>query len=99
MKSVLESQYPDLLRYVDEPGACIVYVPRFREFALKVLNGPGESFQGVGKIIDYCPFTGRTLPSSLRDTYFDRLDELKVDDSDDAPGLYHSEEWWVSEGL
>lgn len=60
---------------------------RFREFGLRILAG-GASFL----VLAFCPFCGARLPSSMRDQWFDRLEELGLEPEDDLPDALSSGE-------
>lgn len=50
-----------------------------------------------GLLMDYCPFCGQRLPESLRDAWFDRLDELGLEPEDDEIPAEHAERALVEE--
>jgi hypothetical protein len=80
-------QHPD--RY-DCPDMLIGYTPKYREYGLIVHDG-GHSTA----VIEYCPWCGTQLPTSLRDEWFDRLDRLGLDSGDPAiPEPMRSDAWW-----
>jgi hypothetical protein len=65
-------------------------VPKFREYGIPILDG-GSSFQEIA----YCPWCGRKLPESLRDEWFEELERLGLDPSEDkVPEEYSSGQWW-----
>lgn len=46
-------------------------------------------------MIDHCPWCGEKLPTSLRDEFFDRLEELGLEPNDlDVPLDLRSDAWW-----
>ena len=68
----------------------ITYGARFREYGLAYRDG-GTSCQ----LLQYCPWCGSKLPSSLRDRWFERLEELGLEPDD--PGVPHemkTDAWW-----
>jgi hypothetical protein len=67
----------------------IEYVDRFREYSISVLDG-GSS----GLLLDYCPFCGQRLPGSLRNAWFDRLEEQGLEPEDELPAEMQSGRWW-----
>ncbi len=68
----------------------VVYEPRWREYGIRVLDG-GESKQ----LIRFCPWCGASLPDSLRDAWFDRIEQLGLEPDDPAlPGELRSDDWW-----
>jgi len=82
---------------ISDADSSIKYVAKFRELGLKILDG-GTSYQ----LINYCPWCGEKLPISLRDEWFDILDDdLELDDPDDPniPLEMTTDEWWLKKGL
>ncbi len=68
----------------------VIYIPRFREHGIKVPDG-GTSIM----VIDYCPFCGKQLPSSLRDEWFTSIENMAIDPrSDNVPVAYKNDMWW-----
>ena len=65
------------------------YVPKFREWAIAILDG-GTAVS----VISYCPYCGEKLPSSLRDEWFDRLENLGLNADDPLPVELQSDAWW-----
>ena len=65
------------------------YIPKFREYGIGYANG------GSYQVIKYCPWCGAKLPSSLRDSWFERLDDLNLEPEDDIPDDLNSDLWWV----
>ncbi|MEV0670873.1 hypothetical protein [Mycobacterium sp. NPDC050441] len=65
------------------------YLPKFREWGIAILDG-GSSVS----VISYCPFCGVKLPSSLRDEWFDRLENLGLEVDDPLPIELQSDAWW-----
>ena len=74
---------------VDEPRLPLRYLAKYREYCIDYDGGP------VIQVIEYCPFCGAQLPASLRDEWFDRLDELGLEsDSPDVPDDMRDDRWW-----
>jgi hypothetical protein len=98
IESTLRDEFPDLFNFIDRGECGLGYSPRFREFHLGV--GPGS--MAVQQLY-FCPFSGKALPSSLRDAFFDALEAMGLTgglrDVDRAPEAFQSEEWWLSRGL
>jgi hypothetical protein len=68
----------------------IVYVDHFREYGVRILDG-GTSFQ----LMTFCPWCGCKLPPSVRDAWFEKLDELGLEPEDPAvPEEMKSDSWW-----
>ncbi|GFO83191.1 MAG: hypothetical protein A49_28180 [Methyloceanibacter sp.] len=52
------------------------------------------------------PWTGKELPSSVRDAFFEEAEKILGhevgvldDELDTLPGAYQGETWWVEKGL
>lgn len=91
-KSVLYGDYPDLLRHACDIEVPITYSPSFREFGVSVLDGGSSS---IG--FDCDPFSGKPLPTSLRDEWFEAIEALGIDpweDKDKIPARFNDETWW-----
>ncbi|SDJ32089.1 hypothetical protein SAMN05444157_2811 [Frankineae bacterium MT45] len=68
----------------------VLYFDRFREYSIRVEDGGSASLT-----IDYCPFCGTELPSSLRLQWFDRLDQLGLEPESSALPLdLRTGAWW-----
>lgn len=81
-------EFPEIFELIAHAEGSVCYVPHIREFGVTVLDG------GSSKIrIFYCPVTGKKLPESLADQWFDRLEELGLE-PEDAPPEMKSEDWW-----
>ncbi|QKP78789.1 hypothetical protein HT051_08525 [Methyloligella sp. GL2] len=84
-----------------DPQQPILYDPVFREFGYPVFDG-GPSYI----TIPFDPWTGKTLPASLRDAFMDEAEKRFGPDVglldpkiDTLPKEFHSEAWWVERGL
>lgn len=79
-----------MARALADPDIPLVYNDKFREYGIPVQDG-GSSVM----LIKYCPFCGTKLPDSLRDEWFDRLDELGLEpESPELPLDMRSGAWW-----
>lgn len=68
----------------------LMYVDNFREYGLRVADG-GSSYL----LLLFCPFCGCELPRSLRDEWFERLDELGLEPEDPrVPMELRDGSWW-----
>ncbi len=77
-------------RHISEEEVAIVYVPEFRVYGIKILDG-GTSYQRI----HYCPWCGQKLPESLRLRWFEIIRGLGFEWGDpDIPAKYLSEAWW-----
>lgn len=56
---------------VEEPEIPLYREAKFREFKIRVLDG-GSS----GIVLRFCPWCGEKLPDSLRNEWFDKLEQL-----------------------
>ena len=99
-KSVLSSDFPDLLDMACDPQTPVLYDPAIRRFALMETWGPAV------RVISHCPWTGKELPRDLNDEWHDLIDVLMGNDdwsTDDARDKlatdYFCETWWVQRGL
>ena len=70
----------------------IVFVPKFREYGIPIGDG-GTSY----RLIQYCPWCGESLPASLRNEWFDKMDEMSIDpvDEKNVPAAYRDERWYT----
>ncbi len=77
--------------HLEAGEVAVSYIPKFREYGIWILDG-GTSKQDI----HHCPWCGKKLPSSLRDEWFDKLDELGFEEPDDpgVPDAMRSEAWW-----
>jgi hypothetical protein len=72
---------PDLLPHrcasmdfsIEHPNVPIDYDDRFREFFVK--DAPGEA----AMVFAYCPFCGQPLPTSMRQDWFETLEQRGID--------------------
>ena len=95
-KSVLFQKYNLLLRQACNPESVIVYDSALREFGMM------ETWVPAKVSIGYCPFTGKKLPTSLRDQWFDRVnatignEDWSIEQAkEQVPGKYFNEQWWI----
>ncbi|MDP5210232.1 hypothetical protein [Microbulbifer sp. 2205BS26-8] len=75
----------------------VIYIPKFREYGISILDG-GSSFL---KIV-FCPWCGTKLPLSLRDKWFDLLEEefgIEDTENDHIPKEMRGDTWWRIRGL
>ncbi len=59
----------------DGEGAAILFVEKFREYGIHVLDGKGDRPGGSKITLTFCPWCGLKLPASTRDEYFDALED------------------------
>jgi len=79
-----------MARALDDLSIPLAYNDKFREHSIPIQDG-GSSVA----IIQFCPFCGAKLPDSLRDEWFERLDQLGLEpDSPELPLDLRSGAWW-----
>lgn len=77
----------DALASTDLP---LIYVPKFREFGIRHLDG-GSSFNEI----EFCPWCGSRFPGSLRDEWFDQLESMGLNiDDENLPEEMKTDLWW-----
>jgi hypothetical protein len=87
-------QHPDPY---DCPDNLVTYSPKFREYGIIIHSGgPPGSGSRAKSTIRYCPWCGTKLPESLRDRWFDRLDELGLEPEDAPESMQDGT--WLEEG-
>jgi hypothetical protein len=84
--------YRELFEYIDD-GMAVHYDGRFREFGIPVVDGGNSVIN-----IKFCPITGRELPGSLRDRWFDIAEDRgwleDENDQSSIPEDYKTDRWW-----
>jgi len=82
--------------YLQHEDEIVTYVPKFREYGIPVHDGGSSKV-----VISFCPWCGKQLPVSLRDTWFDELEKLGVEgwDFPNIPEKYKSDSWWKGTDL
>lgn len=91
----LMKEFPELFERLDNCEGGLVYWPKYREIGIRVLDG-GSAIS----TIDYCPWTGKKLPSSVRDQWFDIVWGLGLEPGDTGvPEEMNSDAWWQARGL
>jgi hypothetical protein len=89
----MRREYPEIFYYIDE-SVDIRYNDVFREFSLGILDGGSSRL-----VIKFCPFTGKKLPESLRDEWFDKLNEIGIYPNgpfidENIPLPFTTDNWW-----
>lgn len=84
--------------FLADPRVPIDYYPPFREYSLRLRHS--RASQAIG----FCPWCGRDLPTSLRGTYFELLEETHselsiFDDPTGIPEEFRTDAWWRARGL
>ena len=76
--------------YLKECDGALVFVPKFREYGVRVLDGGSSYIQLL-----FCPWCGQKLLASLRDQWFSRLEQLGLEIGDDRiPQEMQTDAWW-----
>ncbi|MCG7393868.1 hypothetical protein MHY87_13235 [Microvirga sp. ACRRW] len=91
-RSVLCDEYPELLKQACDTQVPIIYDPSTREFGVSVLDG---GFSQISLRFD--PWSGKPLPCSLRDEWFEAIEALGIDpweERDKVPARFNDETWW-----
>ena len=83
-------------QYLSGEDEFVDYVPKFREYGVPVHDGGQSHIQ-----INFCPWCGAKLPSSLRDEWFRELERLGHDDPifNGYPVEFSNDEWWKARRL
>ena len=90
----------DMDQFVNDKRDPIEYNFVFREYFISI------KYSNNIIRLSYCPWCGEKLPESLRDKFFDVLEEeygleLSIGELDDEriPKEFQSDEWWKKRGL
>ena len=83
---------------IQREGVSIEYDPCFREYGIKISDG-GSSVVNI----THCPWCGSELQKTLRDKWFELLEEIIPDFDGFAdpriPDEFKTDEWWKKRGL
>ena len=73
----------------------LYYSSKFREYGVPVRDGI-RKISSSYIIIHYCPWCGKKLPTSKREEWFDKLEEMGYDSplEQDIPHDYRSSAWY-----
>ena len=93
----------DLKYFLEDKKHIFKYNKKFREY---YLNDTKYSQYSI-ITLSYCPFCGNTLPTNLRNEFFDALEreyglEVSLGDLQDSsliPEEFKTDEWWKKRGL
>ena len=70
----------------------VTFIAKFREWGVRIPDGGSAVL-----VLKFCPWCGVQLPFSLRDTWFDKAEELGVSPPyENMPTEFRSELWWVN---
>ena len=79
---------------LDCPDVLVIHTPKFREYGIPVRDGGTSTVS-----IQFCPWCGADLPTSMRDAWFDELERLGIDPiEDEVPAKFQSQEWLEQRG-
>lgn len=89
----------ELARELDDSRVPIRYNDKIREYGIQLHDDFGPT--GVSDTMYFCPWCGTTLPTSLRDEWFDRILVVNPDFElfDEPPPEFRDGGWWRSQGL
>ena len=96
MKSILEQEFKEFFHLLDEGKLPINYSPRLREFSINL------SRTSAVQLLNFCPWSGKKFPRSVRTEYCDILESRGIDppiDSKLTPDDMRDESWWIERGL
>lgn len=73
------------------PDCLVDYNEVYDEYGIIIHDGGSSCI-----IISYCPWCGSKLPESKRNLWFEKLEELGIDDplAQDIPIEYKNKEWY-----
>lgn len=83
---------------LDDGKTAIGYNNKFREYYIEMKKSNGY------QIIRYCPWCGQVLPPSLREIWFDIMENEfgvvdVIDDYKKIPPQFNSDAWWIERDL
>ena len=92
MNGALQICCDGLRHAVADPDVPVVFVAKFREIGILILDGGSSYIQ-----ITACPWCGRSLPSSLRTEWFAELERRGIADPviDPIPPEFTDERWYL----
>ncbi len=94
MNSSSEFCCDELRRAVLDGNLPLIYIAKFREFGIRILDGGSSFIQ-----LRFCPWSGTKLPESLRDRWFDTLESLGIDPTAESiPPEFLDERWYSNNG-
>jgi len=86
-------------RGLSREGGILYYDSQYREYGIKETN------LTWGMLLDYCMFCGKKLPISVRDEWFDILEQEYglespcEEDRNKVPKEFWTDEWWKKRNL
>jgi len=84
--------------FIEEGKITLGYNSVYREYFIELKHTNGK------QLIHYCPWCGTALPESLRNKWFDILEEQyniddPLEDEHKIPEEFKSDAWWNTEEL
>lgn len=78
------------------PNPVILYSASHREYRIDISHRGKSS-----TLIQYCPWCGKKLPSSLTDKWYETLNELGFADpgEQEIPEKFNLDLWWKEKGI
>ena len=81
---------PQMKSAVNDPDVPMCFNPKFREFGIGILDGGSSTLQVL-----FCPWCGEKLLNSLRDDWFDKIEQSGIDPyGDKIPEEFTDERWY-----
>ena len=91
----IRDEFSVLFESIERDDSPIIYISKFRKFGLRVIERKTSLRENIFDHISFCPFTGKKLPNSLRDLWFEKLEDLGLEpNSPSIPQHMRTEEWW-----
>ena len=86
----------DMETHVENGEIAVRYFARFREYGIGYVDDPDTVV-----LITHCPWCGEELPESLRDEWYEAIDELRLepDAEDEIPPEFLCDDWWLNRDL
>lgn len=77
--------------HIDSNELHLSFSPKLREYGISYTDG-GTSHQAI----QFCPWCGSKLPSSLRAEWFEELDRLGLEPDGHLPSELKTDAWWIN---
>lgn len=81
----------EMKRRIDHPNVGVRFFEKVREYGVSLLGSSGTVR------IDFCPWCGLRLPTSLRDRRYEELLAMGIDDplTQPVPPEFETSEWYI----
>jgi hypothetical protein len=90
MRRSIDSKCNQHKNIEDCPDNIIRFVSKFNEYGIAIRDR-GSAIS----LIKYCPWCGKRLPNSMRNKWFDELQEMGLDPwKDKIPTKYQTAKWY-----